>query len=387
MNLRNARAPRRSGRAAPVRSLAAAIAKPALMLIAVAALLAAVAGGLLRAGVTWQGLPESALFGRAVLAHAALMMSGFLGTMIAIERAVAVKLRWAFAAPFASGIGSLFLLTTHSDVGAWLGVLGAGVFVGVNLVVVLRQGAAHTLLLLVGALVWLVANLSFAAGQGGGATVPCWFAFLVLTIVAERLEMTRLMRRHPAARPSLHAAVLALLAGAALSAATPLPGGVIYGVALAALAAWLGAFDISRRTVRAHGLSRYMAACLLGGYVWLGVAGVAWAGMSIGLPARDVALHALGLGFIVSMVMGHAPVILPAVARIKLHFSLWFYVPLALLHASLMLRLGAGLASPQLRASGAVLNAVALALFAATVVGSAIASRARRGAPLPTETI
>ena len=36
--------------------------------------------------------------------------------------------------------------------------------------------------------------------------------------------------------------------------------------------------------------------------------------------------------------------------------------------------------------TGAVRNAVALALFAATVVGSAIAWRARGGASLPTET-
>ena len=356
------------------------------MLLVAAALLAAVAGGLLRAGVAWPALPDSALIGQAAVAHAALMLSGFLGTLIAIERAVAIKLRWAFAAPFASGIASLFMLAGATGMAAWLAVLAAFAFVGVNVVVVTRQSSAHTALLLAGALAWLVGNLLFAAGQGGGATFPWWFAFLVLTIAAERLEMTRLMRRRPAARPSLYAILVALLAGAALSAPAPVPGGVVYGAALAALAAWLGAFDIARRTALAHGLSRYMAVCLLGGYLWLGVAGVAWMCMAIGLPARDVALHALGLGFIVSMMMGHAPVILPAVTRIKLHFGLWFYAPLALLHASLMLRLVAGFAHAELRSAGAVLNAAALALFAATLAGSAIAWRAQGGASLPTET-
>jgi hypothetical protein len=108
--------------------------------------------------------------------------------------------------------------------------------------------------------------------------------------------------------------------------------------------------------------------------------------MAIGLPTRDVALHALGLGFIVSMVMGHAPVILPAVARIKLHFGLWFYVPLVLLHTSLLFRLGAGFADPQLRAAGALLNATALAFFAVTVVGSAIRWRAQSAGSLPART-
>ena len=379
----NARTARRLRGAAQVPSLAAAVGKPALMLLVAAALLAAVAGGLLRAGVTWPGLPENIAVGQAAVAHAALMMSGFLGTVIAIERAVAVKLRWAFAAPFASGIGSIVLLTGHLEVAAWLGVLAALILVGVNVVVVMRQAAARTVLLLVGAVAWLVGNLLFAAGQGGGATFPWWFAFLLLTIAAERLAMTRRKR----AEPLLHATLFALLAGAALSAPAPLVGGVIYGTALTAMAAWLGAFDLARRTVHTHGLSRYVAVCLLGGYVWLAAAGVAWACMAIGLPTRDVALHALGLGFIVSIVMGQAPVILPAVARINIHFGPWFYVPLALLHASLLLRLGGGFASEELRATGAVLNAVALALFVVTVVGSAIAWRARGGASVPTETM
>ena len=379
----DARTTRRSRGAAPVRSLAAAIGKPAMLMLVAVSMLAAVAGGLLRAGVAWPGPAGSVIVAQAGLAHAALMLSGFLGTVIAIERAVAIKRRWAFAAPFASGIASVFMLAGHTGVAAGLGVLAALVFVGVNAVVVTRQAAAHTALLLVGAVAWLVGNLLFAAGQGGGATIPWWFAFLVLTIAAERLEMTRLMRRHPGAQPSLHAILFALLVGAALSARAPVPGGILYGAALAALAAWLGVFDIARRTALAHGLSRYMAVCLLGGYMWLGVAGVAWACMAIGLPARDVALHALGLGFIVSMMMGHAPVILPAVARIRLHFTAWFYGPLLLLHASLVLRFGGRFASPELRSAGAVLNAVALAFFAVTVAGAAFRSRLRHRASLP----
>jgi hypothetical protein len=72
------------------------------------------------------------------------------------------------------------------------------------------------------------------------------------------------------------------------------------------------------------------------------------------------------------MVMGHAPVILPAVARVKLLFGPWFYAPLALLHGSLVLRLFGGAA---LHGTGAALNAAALALFAAVVLGSALAWR------------
>ncbi len=83
----------------------------------------------------------------------------------------------------------------------------------------------------------------------------------------------------------------------------------------------------------------------------------------------------LGLGFIVSMMMVHAPVILSAVARVKLQFGVFLYVPLALLHLSLVMRLGFGLFDPLQRMAGAGLNAAAIALFAATVAGAALAWR------------
>jgi len=91
-----------------------------------------------------------------------------------------------------------------------------------------------------------------------------------------------------------------------------------------------------------------------------------------GAPVADIALHAIALGFVFSMVMGHAPVILPAVARIKLQFGQGFYVPLALLHGSLAWRLGASWLDARAFTHGALGNAGAVAVFAATVVGAAV---------------
>jgi hypothetical protein len=353
---------------------------PVLLALLAACLLTAICGGLLRAGVRLPDMGDEVLLGRAVVAHAALMICGFLGTVLGIERAVAVKLRAAFIAPIAAGLGGVCLLLGRESAGAVLELAAALVFVAVNVVVVRRQRAAHTVLLLAAGLCWFAGNALFAAGQDSGAILPWWFAFLVMTIAAERLEMTRLMRRRPAAQLALYGVLAMMAVGAALSAASTLLGGLVYGISLLALAAWLGAFDIARRTLFAPGLSRYMAICLLTGYAWLAIAGAAWMMTAIGWPARDLALHALGLGFIFSMIMGHAPVILPAVARVKLRFGLWFYLPLAALHLSLLVRLGLGLANPQLRAAGALLNAGAIALFAITAVGSAIAWRLTREA-------
>lgn len=344
------------------------VARLAFALCAAALLLAAVIGGLLRAGVAVPLPAGQAWPGAAVTAHAFLMMSGFIGTVIALERAVALKARLAFAAPLLSALSGLVMLAGADAPASWLAVAAALVFIGVNVRIVDRQPAPHTALLLAGATAWLVGNVLLAVGGPTYAVLPWWFVFIVLTIAAERLEMTRLMRRRRGAAGLLHTTLAALLAGAAAFAVAPAWGGIVFGAALVGLAAWLLVFDIARRTVLARGLPRYMALCLLTGYAWLAVAGAAWMAAAWGIPARDTALHALGLGFVFSMMLGHAPVILPALARVKLQFGGFFYVPLVLLQASLVLRLVPG----GLLDLGAAGNAAAIALFVATMAGAAL---------------
>ena len=352
-----------------------------VFLAVVAALLVmGVIGGLLRAGVVVPVPGDSAWPGRAVSAHAFLMICGFMGTVIAIERAIAVKERLAYAAPAASALAGVLVLAGMPAAAAWLAVLAALAFIAVNVTVISRQRAAHTALLLTGAATWLVGNLLYALGNRPAMVVPWWFSFLVLTIAAERLEMTRLMRRRHGAAATLYACLGLVLTGSAAFAWSPMWGGWLYGLALAGLAAWLVRFDIARRTVATNGLSRYMAICLLLGYAWLAVSGLAWMATSAGFAARDVALHALGLGFIFSMMLGHAPVILPALARVKLLFGWFFYIPLVILHLSLAVRLFVGPFDFRLLSAGATGNATAILAFALAVVGSAVAWRLKHSA-------
>ncbi|MBL8278122.1 MAG: hypothetical protein JNL93_15585 [Pelomonas sp.] len=350
----------------------------AFMLSVMLSLIASLSGGLVRAGVS---LPAGNWLTAAVNGHAFLMICAFMGTVIGIERAVAVKRPLSFAAPIASASGGIAWLAGAADLAVWLVAAASLAFVAVNIVIVRRQPAPHTGLLLVAALAWATGSLLHAIASGWAAVVPLWFSFLVLTIAAERLEMTRLMRRRPGASGALYIVLAAMLLGAALSALSVAWGGLVYGLSLSSLACWLLQFDIAWRTVRARGLSRYMALCLLLGYAWLFVAGAAWVATSLGLPHRDTALHGLALGFVFSMMLGHAPVILPAIARIKVQFGWPYYLPLALLHGSLVLRLGVGHFDWRALSAGAIGNAVAIAAFAATVAGSAIAWRRRHGQP------
>ena len=87
---------------------------------------------------------------------------------------------------------------------------------------------------------------------------------------------------------------------------------------------------------------------------------------------RDASVHAIALGFVFAMVFGHAPIIFPAVLRVRIPYSPILYLPLVVLHASLALRFGGSFAeSLALRQQGASLNALSLVLFIAAMIASA----------------
>jgi ABC-2 type transport system permease protein len=133
----------------------------------------------------------------------------------------------------------------------------------------------------------------------------------------------------------------------------------------------------------------FIAVCLLSGYAWLAVAAgiiVGAGGFAPGTPGYGAAMHALTLGFVFSMVFGHAPIIFPAVLRVAVPYHRTFYLPLALLHLSLIVRLAGDAAGRfEWTRSGGLLHAVALAAFiigtASAVVRGARARRPTRNAP------
>ena len=82
-----------------------------IVALGIVALLAALWGALLRLG--W-GLPP--ILSNLPGVHGPLIVSGFLGTLISMERAVALRARWAYAAPLLSALGALILMSGVSPV-------------------------------------------------------------------------------------------------------------------------------------------------------------------------------------------------------------------------------------------------------------------------------
>lgn len=346
-------------------------------------MLSLVAG--LLAGLARLALDVPALAQARADSHGALMIAAFFGTVISLERAVALRRGWPYLGPLCAGLGGLALLAGAPP---WLGqslfVAAGAVLTSASGLVLRQQPALFTFTLALGALSWLIGNAVWLLTANMAAAVPFWMCFLVLTIAGERLELTRFLPPRPAAN-WLFVILLAIIGlGAVLSGWSEGIPARLFGLGLLGLAIWLLRYDIARKTVRQSGLTRFVAVCLLSGYAWLAVGGflgllgayggdVAW---------RDAALHAVFLGFVFSMVIGHAPIIFPAVMRVKIPYHPVFYLPLAALHGSLLARVAGDLAGQwPLRQWSGLANAVALLLFIATIIASVVRGRMRERNP------
>jgi len=340
-----------------------------LVALGMLSLLCGIWGGLIRLPLN---LPLPSSNANWITFHGPLMICGFLGTVITLERAVGLRSLWTYGAPLLTGTGALLLVLGELGKPPLLLIAaGSAVFVAVTCRVVQLQRALFTSVMALAAVVWLAGNSFWVTGWPINRVVPWWTGFLVLTIVGERLDLSRFQKQSPWSGPLLYLALGTFVGGLILSAFNQVAGERVLGVGLLALAAWLGRFDIARRSVRQTGLPRFMALCLLVGYFWLAAAGVLMIRFS---PLEsgfryDAALHSFFLGFVFSMIFGHAPVIFPAVLHVPPCFRGTFYAHFALLHLALMLRVGSDLAawSPG-RQWGATGTALAIVLFIANTI-------------------
>jgi hypothetical protein len=353
-----------------------------LMALAALALLAGLWGGVQRIG--W-ALPTITLYLPAQ--HGPLMVSGFLGTLISLERAVALSQfqngrRRYYLVPLLAGLGTLaFILTIDPLIARSLGSLAALGLVLIFVVICRLQWTTDHAVMGMGALLWLVGNGLWLAGYPLYQVVPWWAGFLILTIAGERLELGRVLLHNRNVRLAFLVTVALFLIGLLLSLVAFDAGMRLAGMGLVALGLWLLHFDIARRTIRQTGLTRFIAACLLLGYGWLVAGGLLWVaygGQYLAGPVYDAMLHMIFMGFVFSMIFGHAPIIVPALLGVQVPYTPLFYIHLSLLHLSLLLRVvGDMLLWLPGRRWGGLLNGVVVLLFLLVTAVTIIHGRRR----------
>ena len=340
--------------------------------LAIFALLFALWAGLARIG--WQ-IPS---FLNLSAAHGPLMVSGFLGVLIPLERAVAIRRRWMFLVPALAGLGwiALLLLPFVGAILLTLASLGTLIILGVMM---RREPALHTAMMFLGGLAWVTGNSLWLFGFPIFKIVYLWITFLILTIGGERLELSRVLRPAPGQLRIFCVVAEVLWAGALLCLYDPGWGARLSGLSMLALSLWFLRNDIATRNIyHTNPLTRYIAFCLFAGFLWLGLGGLilTYLGALSAGPYYDAALHAVFVGFVISMIFGHAPIIFPAILGSPIRYYRTFYIHPVLLHLSLGIRLLGDLTQQlDVRRWGGFLNEVAILFFLATTIYSIVKGR------------
>jgi hypothetical protein len=251
------------------------------------------------------------------------MIGGLFGTLISLERAVAVaalaqkRWHWSYGAPVLSASGGVILVFIGAHPAAQLLLTTSSVlllFIYAHTATVRHYWSLHTIILCAGAAAWVGGNLLWFAGQPLYVVVHSWMAFLVLTIIGERLELSR-VRKLMLTIERMRAVSVGVYGAGILLVPIVFDVGVrLAGLGQILIALWLLRFDIAGISIRRTGLTRYIATCLLTGYIWLAVGGglAILSGAVYGGFLYDAVIHAVVVGFILSMVFGHAPIIIPA---------------------------------------------------------------------------
>jgi hypothetical protein len=302
--------------------------------VAVASLVVGIWIGLTRVGWVLGSPPAAG-------SHGLILVLGFLGTVIGMERAVAIGRTWAWAAPLcAAGASMGVLLGAPDELVGLLLLLGGVVLVGIFGAAYRVQPEAHILVMGMGAIAWVLAAITWSTGMSVAALITWLSAFLVLTIAGERLELARMIATTDTEKRRLFGAIAVVVVGSVMAWLAPETGARIAGLGNLLIALWLIRYDIARRTLRLGGITTYMASALLMGYGWLAVSGVLWmiSGLRTWSVAYDAALHALFLGFVMSMIMAHAPIVIPALTGLSFSFTRALWIPLILLEVTVAMR-------------------------------------------------
>jgi len=209
--------------------------------------------------------------------HGILMVYGFLGTAICLERSVAINSRWAYLSPATSALAGIaaIVISQSSAVANFIATLPLPAYLSrvlpgyqsqrmlpavlwtismITLVMIYRhvwrkrQASYAVLIQLIAACVGLCGILLWMRGLEVALIMPWWLFFLVLTIIGERLELARLAFSETTEKRIL-VWVAALFISLALTLIVPLVAYPLLGISLAALAIDMGYHDVALKTI------------------------------------------------------------------------------------------------------------------------------------------
>lgn len=327
----------------------------------------------------WTGLNRLGWFDYTLpptVHHGAVMLGGFLGTLIALEKGIPLKKNFLYVGPVLSGASVLFFFVDRPQL-ALLSLLMASVVLIVmfSLYIARERKSVLHWMMLAGAVCWLVGNIFLLLKHFYPLAVPWWIAFILFIIAAERLELTKFLPVSRQAKQVLPALFILMVVGLILSFHGL--GKFIFGMAISGVSIWLLRNDIIGITLNKKGLPRFTAVALLCGYCALLLAAAFILLGSDNPFAYDTVIHTFFLGFTFSMIFAHGPIILPGVLGMAiLPYHPVLYAWLALLHVSWIIRDVANFALDfQVRKFSGIISLVAILAYFITVAVLTVRSK------------
>jgi len=298
--------------------------------LAVFALLVGLTGGLQRIG--WE-LPVS----QVSYGHGAIMVGGFLGTLIILEKIIVLKKRLLYVIPVVSGMSVAGFIAGMQLCSFIFLVIASLALVIIFLVYWLRERSPIFLIMSAGAASWVTGNVALIITGFFPMAVPWWMAFALFIIAAERLELMKFLPVRKTDRLIFGSILTIFLISCIVSFHGT--GRYLAAFAVVSAAVWLMRNDVISINLKKAGLTKYIGITLLCGYSSLLLCGV-FLLITLRWPlGYDIVVHTFFIGFVISMIFAHGPVILPGVLGVSVKpFHSIFYFWLIVLHLSWVAR-------------------------------------------------
>ncbi|MBD3689408.1 hypothetical protein H8R18_07710 [Nanchangia anserum] len=358
----------------------------ALVLCALVALICGLDAALSRAA-----LPALDSDGIVGAVHGPLMVHGFLLVVIGVERAIALESggrRIGFIVPAIASVGSV-VMAAEIAATSWRGhlleppVVPGLIWLAALLGLVIVEAALWTrrrdisvLVEIVGVCAWMEGTALWTMRLDTASAVLWWGIGLMLFISGERLDLARLEIGQGLSQAVLWLGI-AIVLSAALTLVSPQIASIPLGALLAILSLVMVRRDVARRAWRLGGTAGFSGIAMLAAWAWL--AGVGAAIMVAGLPrsgyAFDALTHAITIGFVLSMILAHAPIIFPAILHHRVAVTVGSWAGLILLHVALLIRVASGMRGiDDAWRFGAALAVGALLVFVVTTMAASARS-------------
>lgn len=307
--------------------------------------------------------------------HGAIMVGGFLGTLIALEKIIPLKMKALYLIPVSNALSVVFFFANQPQISIYILVASSLSLAGVFLFYFRTQRTIIYILMLVGAVCWLVGNVLLLTNFFYPLAFPWWTAFALFIITAERLELMKFLPVGKLSKNILVVLLASFLIGVTLSFHGI--GNLICGLSLIGIAIWLLRHDMIAINLKKKNLPKFVAVTLLCGYISLLLTGIFFFSLSDQWLTYDALIHSFFLGFVFSMIFAHGPMILPGIMGIAaIPFDKILYGWLVVLQVSWLARIFSDvLVEMEIRKFSGLLSAIAIVGYLITIATLTIKSQ------------